>query len=54
MVAGKDVGVRIILFKIYFSMFRKILNHNAIEGEDGEKKEVVVPFKKDRKKSKAE
>jgi hypothetical protein len=47
MVAPKDEKVRIILFKIYFSLFRKVVS--TPKDKTKEVKEVV---KKDRTKSK--
>eukprot|EP00347_Sterkiella_histriomuscorum_P015659 403356183 len=50
MVAPKDEKVRILLFKIFFSLFKKIVGSE--EKKDLEKEKAQIPQKKDRTKSK--
>ena len=54
MVAPKDEKVRVMLLRIYFSLFKKMLNSEELNGEGGEEGTAGVPatVKKDRSKSK--
>lgn len=53
MVAPKDEKVRVMLLRIFFSLFKKILKQDEKEGED-KPEAPTQPFRKDRNKSKKE